>query len=260
MVYLGDAKLRVGQTIDAARFYKQALERVPNSSRLHLSLAFAYVKATRYADARQTLEAALKAQPIPRDRQCIGASFGDGAGRIRPRRRSRARARERLFEATKDPDAGQSYAMALAETGRFNEAIVLQRETITVLAHTGGSIRSPFSKRTSPSIRATSPPGRLASRRSAADAAQSGYTLSAQLRRRRAKPSHSVAPDQFCWPGGVELSGNGQTLFVNLSVSTPLSWHVVQSVPLDASRCTCDEHHPAHPLSSRHFVHDPSPG
>jgi len=145
MVYLGDAKLRVGQTIDAARFYKQALERVPNSSRLHLSLAFAYVKATRYADARQTLEAALKAQPD--NPEIVNALARLLATAPVASARDGARALElakRLFEATKDPDAGQSYAMALAETGRFNEAIVLQRETITVLAHTGREYQKPF--------------------------------------------------------------------------------------------------------------------
>jgi hypothetical protein len=31
------------------------------------------------------------------------------------------------------------------------------------------------------------------------------------------------AKDQFCLPGGVELSGNGHTPFVNLRLSRPLS-------------------------------------
>jgi hypothetical protein len=48
--------------------------------------------------------------------------------------------------------------------------------------------------------------------------------------------------DQFCLPGGVELSGNGHTPFVNLSISIPLSWHVLHTVPVSRSRCTCAEH------------------
>src|SRR4029450_7001332 len=47
---------------------------------------------------------------------------------------------------------------------------------------------------------------------------------------------------QFCCPGGVLLSSNGQTPFLNLSTSTPLSWQVVHSLPFLASRWTCAEH------------------
>ena len=47
---------------------------------------------------------------------------------------------------------------------------------------------------------------------------------------------------QFCCPGGVLLSGKGHTPFLNLSASTPLSWHVVHTVPRLASRCACAEH------------------
>jgi hypothetical protein len=37
---------------------------------------------------------------------------------------------QQLFEATRHPDAAQTYAMALAETGQFDEAAKLQRETM----------------------------------------------------------------------------------------------------------------------------------
>jgi hypothetical protein len=40
----------------------------------------------------------------------------------------------------------------------------------------------------------------------------------------------------FCSPGGVLLSGNGQTPFVNFRDNKPLSWHVVQSVPRALSK------------------------
>src|SRR5262249_49381843 len=52
-----------------------------------------------------------------------------------------------LFEATKNPDVGQTYAMAFAETGRYDQAVVLQRETIIVLERTGGERRKPFLQR-----------------------------------------------------------------------------------------------------------------
>ncbi len=53
-----------------------------------------------------------------------------------------------LFEATRSPDVGETYAMALAETGNFDQAVVLQRETIIVVEHTGPESRKPFLQRT----------------------------------------------------------------------------------------------------------------
>jgi hypothetical protein len=50
-----------------------------------------------------------------------------------PSARDAARALElarTLFEATRSLAVGQTYAMALAENGRFGEAAVLQQETI----------------------------------------------------------------------------------------------------------------------------------
>jgi len=35
-----------------------------------------------------------------------------------------------VFEATRSPEVGQTYAMALAENGRFDEAVKLQQETL----------------------------------------------------------------------------------------------------------------------------------
>jgi hypothetical protein len=49
-----------------------------------------------------------------------------------------------LFESTRSPEVGQTYAMALAETGNYEQAALLQRETILVFEHTGGEGRKPF--------------------------------------------------------------------------------------------------------------------
>ena len=47
----------------------------------------------------------------------------------------------------------------------------------------------------------------------------------------------SISYDQSSLlPAGVLVSWNGQTLFVNFNIKRPLSWHVLQSVPLLAFR------------------------
>jgi tetratricopeptide (TPR) repeat protein len=144
-VYLADAKMRVGRAEEAAVLYRQALERSPNSQRMQLSLAMAYVKAGHYGNARKVLELALQAQPGNRE---IGnalarllATAPESSVRDGPRALKLAKA---LFESTRSPDVGETYAMALAETGGFEQAAVLQRETIIVLEHTGGEQKKPF--------------------------------------------------------------------------------------------------------------------
>jgi tetratricopeptide (TPR) repeat protein len=148
IVYLADAKMRVGQATDAARLYKQALDRSPGSPRMQLSLALAEVKAGQYNEARKILESALLAQPDNPDfinaLARILATAQTTFVRDGPRALALAKS---LFDRTKNPEVGQTYAMALAETGHFDQAIVLQKETIIMFEHNGGEQRKPFLQR-----------------------------------------------------------------------------------------------------------------
>lgn len=144
-VYLADAKMRSGRVDEAVALYREAFERSPGSLRIRLSLAMACVKGGRFGEARKTLEAALAAQPG--DPEAINALARLLATAPDPKVRDGARAlglARALFESTRDPDVGQTYAMALAETGSFDQAVQLQRETILVFEHTGGQARKPF--------------------------------------------------------------------------------------------------------------------
>jgi tetratricopeptide (TPR) repeat protein len=144
-VYLADAKMRTSHAREAAVLYGQALERSPDSVRMRLSLAIANVKAGRYDKARDVLEDALKAHAgnpeIINSLARILATAPEGSVRNGARALQLAKA---LFETTRDPNVGQTYAMALAETGGFEQAVVLQKETIIVFEHTGGEARKPF--------------------------------------------------------------------------------------------------------------------
>jgi tetratricopeptide (TPR) repeat protein len=145
IVHLADAKMRMGLAEDAAALYRRALEQAPEFRRIHLSLAMANVKAGNYAAARAGLELALEARPdtpeIINALARILATAPNAAVRDGPRALELART---LFETRRQPEVGQSYAMALAETGDFKQAVGLQRETIIVSEHTVGESEKSF--------------------------------------------------------------------------------------------------------------------
>jgi tetratricopeptide (TPR) repeat protein len=145
VVYLADATMRTGRPQEAAALYRDALKLVPDSARMQMSLAMSNVKAGRYGEARKVLEAALKAQPgnpeVINDLARILATAPEARDRDGPRALELAKA---LFHSTRDPDVGQTYAMAMAETGSFDQAVTLQKETILVLQHTDGGASKPL--------------------------------------------------------------------------------------------------------------------
>jgi tetratricopeptide (TPR) repeat protein len=147
-VYLADAKMRTGDAAEAVRLYREALERAPGSSRMQYSLALADVKAGRYADARKVLEAALEAnpgnQPLVNALARILATSPDPSARDGPRALQMAKA---LFEATRSPEVGITYAMAFAQTGNFDEAVKLQQETIIAFERAKLDVSKPFLER-----------------------------------------------------------------------------------------------------------------
>jgi Flp pilus assembly protein TadD len=144
-VYLADAKMRIGRVEEAAMLYGQALKQSPDSVRMRVSLAMANVKARHYGEARRVLEAAIQAQPDNPEIINALARILATAPEAKVRDGSRALALAKaLFESTRDPDVGQTYAMAMAEAGNFEQAVVLQRETILVFEHRGGQARKPF--------------------------------------------------------------------------------------------------------------------
>ena len=131
LVYLADLSLRLGAADEAAGYYRRALAKNEHSTRVALSLAMALVKANRHGEARKVLEGAHAAEP--RSAEVTNSLARVLATAPQPSSRDAARSLElakTLFEATKSLAVGQTYAMALAENGRFGEATVLQQETI----------------------------------------------------------------------------------------------------------------------------------
>jgi tetratricopeptide (TPR) repeat protein len=147
-VYLADAKMRTGKPAEAAQLYREALDKSPASGRMQYSLAMADIKAGRYADARKILEAALEMNPgnqlFANALARILATAPDASVRDGPRALQMAKA---LFEATRSPDVGVTYAMAFAQNGNFEEATKLQRETIIAFERSKMPISKPFLER-----------------------------------------------------------------------------------------------------------------
>ena len=52
-----------------------------------------------------------------------------------------------LFEATRSPDVGVTYAMALAQNGNYDEAVKLQRETMIAFERSKLEVSKPFLQR-----------------------------------------------------------------------------------------------------------------
>jgi tetratricopeptide (TPR) repeat protein len=144
-VYLADALMRQGDALRAAARYAEALGKSPDSMRMRYSLAMAYVKGHRLGDARKTLEDGLAAQPgnqvFINALARILATAPDRRLRDGPRALDLAR---KLFEVARVPDVGQTYAMALAENGRFEEAAKLQEETIIAFERSGAAVSGKF--------------------------------------------------------------------------------------------------------------------
>ena len=137
-VYLADAIMRTGSPLDAARWYQQALSKEPGSTRIALSLAFALIKAADHREARKVLETAFSRQPQTAAvinalaRLLATAPASD----VRDGKRALEMAMS-LFEANSSLEIGQTYAMALAESGNFTKAAELQQEIISTYERSG---------------------------------------------------------------------------------------------------------------------------
>ena len=157
LVYLGDLEMRGGRPVDAALRYRQALAQAP-TPRVRISLALAQVSAGRYGDAKSDLEQGLSAAPghpamtNALARILAGApdeTVVDGARAL-----GLAQA---LFEKTRSPEVGQTYAMAMARTGDFEHAVKLQQETIVAYERMGMPQMKPFLERNLAAYRRNEP-------------------------------------------------------------------------------------------------------
>jgi tetratricopeptide (TPR) repeat protein len=143
-VYLADAIMRTGSSLDAARWYRQALSKEPRSTRIALSLAFALIKAADHVEARKVLETALSLQPEAELINALARLLATTpASEVRDGARALMMAKS-LFEKNSSLEVGQTYAMALAETGNFAKAAEIQQDIITSYERSGIPVDKSF--------------------------------------------------------------------------------------------------------------------
>lgn len=127
----GAALGRAGRFVEAAAAYERAIRLVPDDPDVHFGRAMALVLGGRYSQARAALEEGLEAVPdnVPLTHllaRLLAACPDPGV-------RDGARAFDlatTVFERQRSWDHAETLAMALAELGRFDEAVELQRRVV----------------------------------------------------------------------------------------------------------------------------------
>jgi predicted Zn-dependent protease len=119
--------------------YDRVLALDPANVDARMGQALALVQLARYTDARDRLAEATKAYPAERVfahalARLLATAPDD---RVRDGRRALALVQELLRQQQPTPDLGETMAMALAELGRFQEAISIQRDLIAGGARAG---------------------------------------------------------------------------------------------------------------------------
>jgi tetratricopeptide (TPR) repeat protein len=123
---------------DAAGVYRRIVERTPESEPAQLGLASALLLGGRLVEAGQRLDQAVGALPQSPALRHLLARFLAAAPERRLRDGDRAlELAERLFTERRDAPRAETLAMALAETGRFGEAVRLQRGLVDAARRAG---------------------------------------------------------------------------------------------------------------------------
>ena len=134
-----DARLRlanglrhVGRAEDALPQYDQVLVETPDNSEARFNRAIAFVQLHRYRDARRALSDAMKTYPdqpfFAHGLARLLASAPDDT--VRDGGRALALVQTLLGKEQRTLDLGETFAMALAASGRFDEAASVQRDLL----------------------------------------------------------------------------------------------------------------------------------
>jgi tetratricopeptide (TPR) repeat protein len=128
---LGEIMSAQGRLAEALPHYSRAADIQPNSAVVRLRAATTLMRLERYSDAVRALERGVRRIPGERRLEHALARLLAACpeGRLRDGRRSFSMAAE-VFESERTPPHAETLAMALAEVGRFEDAVQLQRRIL----------------------------------------------------------------------------------------------------------------------------------
>jgi tetratricopeptide (TPR) repeat protein len=128
---LGDAQRRAGRFTEALSSYREVVRINPRASGARFGYAMALVRLGRYVEARDWLAESLAVQPDRPELAYALARILAAAPDARARDGRRALdLAQQLAASQQTTDAGETLAMAFAETGDFAEAARVQRAVI----------------------------------------------------------------------------------------------------------------------------------
>jgi tetratricopeptide (TPR) repeat protein len=137
---LADALRRTGRDTEALPHYSVVIARSPAVSQAYFGYAIALVHIGRYKDARERLEQAARTFPdqpgLTHALARVLAAAPDDAVRDGPRALSLV---ETLLKTQRTVQLALTMAMALAENGRFEEAVQWQRNAMSAASQSGQS-------------------------------------------------------------------------------------------------------------------------
>jgi tetratricopeptide (TPR) repeat protein len=135
---LGDALRRSGRVEQSLEPYAQAVKINPKAADARFGYGMALVKLGRYREARAWFEDASRLHPDHPEFEHALARLLAAAPDDSVRDGQRAQAIvERLVQASKTIDLGETMAMALAERGQFAEAVAVQRQIMEASIRAG---------------------------------------------------------------------------------------------------------------------------
>jgi len=135
---LADALLRAGRVEASLAPYAEAIRLNPKAADARFGYGIALVRLGRYREARGWLEEGSRLHPDRSDFNYALARILAAAPDDQVRNGQRALAIvEELVKTSKTIDLGETMAMSLAEIGRYDEAVAIQRQVIEA-ANRGG--------------------------------------------------------------------------------------------------------------------------
>jgi tetratricopeptide (TPR) repeat protein len=135
---LGDVLRSAGRFEASLPHYAEAVRLSPRSAEARFSHALALIRLRRYAEARAWLEESVRAQPDRPELAHALARLLASAPQdsVRDGRRALTMTQQ-LAQTHRNPEVGETMAMALAEVGSYGDAVAIQRDVLSVVRQAG---------------------------------------------------------------------------------------------------------------------------